>query len=264
LSATDPQITRDLRDEFLACQVLLDFATAHRPRSLTASDAQQDVILSTYARSSKTYQGILRLAFIGYGQQALMLGRSLFEDMVIAHWVGRVPSAPAKLERFRLYTIELLRQQAFKHKRDDLLQELPSNASRNEREELRQEFAQAQNWTGLSLEKLLKAVEDGWPPGDRELLWQFYDLAIRNANHQLHHGPAGLMSLLVKNDPDSRKYDLRPSPQCVKDALGVAFISYAQALSLVTESQDKQELQALYDRHRLPFVTVVELPENGG
>jgi integrase len=36
-----------------------------------------------------------------YGEQAGMLNRSLFEDMIVAHWLKRNPGSSAKLERHR-------------------------------------------------------------------------------------------------------------------------------------------------------------------
>ncbi|MGH3481427.1 MAG: DUF5677 domain-containing protein [Nocardioidaceae bacterium] len=39
------------------------------------------------ARSTKTYRAAVQLARHGYGEQAAMLNRSLFEGMAVAHWV---------------------------------------------------------------------------------------------------------------------------------------------------------------------------------
>jgi phosphohistidine phosphatase SixA len=44
------------------------------------------ILLSIFARSTRTYEAIVRhLGNHGFGEQGLMLTRSLFEDMVDAH-----------------------------------------------------------------------------------------------------------------------------------------------------------------------------------
>jgi hypothetical protein len=67
----------------------------------------------------------MRLAHVGYGEQATMLSRSLFEDLLIALWVDDTPNAAEKLERYRRYTVVRLREQAHKHKRNDFLRRFP-------------------------------------------------------------------------------------------------------------------------------------------
>ena len=47
----------------------------------------EDLVLRTLARSRTTYETILELSAAGRLLQAAMLGRSLFEDMVIVHWL---------------------------------------------------------------------------------------------------------------------------------------------------------------------------------
>jgi hypothetical protein len=38
-------------------------------------------------RATKTFQVIIRVCALGFGEHALMLNRSLFEGMAVAHWV---------------------------------------------------------------------------------------------------------------------------------------------------------------------------------
>ena len=100
-----PELQARFQAQFSACASLYAFAGAHRPPGPPAPDTGGQLILWSYARASKTYQGSFRLAACGYGEQAGMLNRSLYEDMAIAHWVKRHPDeAIAKLKKSELLT----------------------------------------------------------------------------------------------------------------------------------------------------------------
>lgn len=52
-------------------------------------DGADLILISIFARSARTYEAIVRcLGERGFGEQGLMLNRSLFEDMIDAHWVS--------------------------------------------------------------------------------------------------------------------------------------------------------------------------------
>jgi hypothetical protein len=107
--------------------------------------------VATYARGSKTYQGALRLSDIGYGGQALMLGRSLYEDMLVAHWIKLNPErAPRQLDDHRRMTLAVYKGQLSRFGLDAPSEE---PIDRAERERLRQEFGSG-HWTKLSVDKL--------------------------------------------------------------------------------------------------------------
>jgi hypothetical protein len=90
-AAIVPEIVAAFPEQFAAAEALRDFAKANRPEAPPTQDEAGVLILRTYTRSSKTYNASLRLALVGYGAQAGMLNRSLFEDMIVAHWIRRNP-----------------------------------------------------------------------------------------------------------------------------------------------------------------------------
>jgi hypothetical protein len=45
------------------------------------------LVFATIARSSRTFDGICRLLRAGLAVQAAMLCRTLFEDMIVGHWL---------------------------------------------------------------------------------------------------------------------------------------------------------------------------------
>jgi hypothetical protein len=47
----------------------------------------QQLVVATFGRSQDTYRGILSPLLDGLPTQAAMLARSLFEDLVVGHWL---------------------------------------------------------------------------------------------------------------------------------------------------------------------------------
>src|SRR2546423_7233757 len=91
--------TDKLDQALAACRELQALAKANRPKRMPEHEARL-IVLWTVARSDKTFQAIHFLcdpdAGGGYGEQAGMLNRTLFEDMVTAHWATRFPARAAK------------------------------------------------------------------------------------------------------------------------------------------------------------------------
>jgi hypothetical protein len=83
-------IADEYDDELDACKTLLEFsigevqAWSGRPVKRGADR----IIISEAARATKTFDAVIRLCALGFGEQAVMLNRSLFEGMVVAHWVS--------------------------------------------------------------------------------------------------------------------------------------------------------------------------------
>src|SRR4051794_24560855 len=86
-----------IEDEFgariRACERLYEYA-----KGLTKSwpgrpleDAADGLIIALFTRSLDTFKAAITLASKGFGAQAAMLNRSLFEDMIDAHWVATDP-----------------------------------------------------------------------------------------------------------------------------------------------------------------------------
>jgi len=146
--------------ELDTCQRLL----ARVPPALETDDpgrVQSLTLLLVFCyRAKKTYQAVLILCQRGLGDQALMLCRSLFEDMVDAHWVHANPDTA--LERYTDHaTLTNLKSARRVEKYGDLLGEelrdqlREATASIDEEVEarLRQLYGQygTGSWTGLSL-----------------------------------------------------------------------------------------------------------------
>ena len=79
-----------------ACDRLRDYAIdlleVWRGRELDPDKPHEPLHAAIFARSLNTYWAAIELASIGFGEQAAMLNRSLFEDMVDAHWLSVEPA----------------------------------------------------------------------------------------------------------------------------------------------------------------------------
>jgi hypothetical protein len=83
----DPlEAERVFEPEFRACRDLLALAWPRKPAA--SSEPFRYLLLAVFARSTLTYRAIMHLCRGGYGEQADMLNRSLFEDMAAAHWIS--------------------------------------------------------------------------------------------------------------------------------------------------------------------------------
>jgi hypothetical protein len=259
-----PEIVAAFPDQFAAVEALRDFARDNRPSEPPTPDAAGALILATYARSSKTFNASVRLAALGYGAQAGMLNRSLFEDMIIAHWIRRNPTdAPDMFERHRRYTIDQIREKILEHGREEEVATWPE-LSDEERVELAAEYGRKHHWTQRTLYELVKEVEADWPDEqtDRRMLWQVFDIVHRFNNLVLHHSFFGL-GLTAETKEDGILWDVGPSPKHIHAALQGAWFSYAHMVSLVLTGDALDGLTRLYNEH-LPAFTKITVRERTG
>lgn len=247
-----PEIVSAFEPQFAACDALYEFAHSHRPSQSAASLPADRLIVATYARGSKTYQGALRLAYVGYGAQAFMLGRSLYEDMLVAHWIKLNPEqAPQQLNDHRRMTLAVYQGELSRFGLDAPNEE---PIDRAERDRLRQEFGSG-HWTKLNMDKLRRAVESEFPEqeGHRRLLVQVDALLHRHANLIVHHSFLSLGGAVANASEDGITYDVGVSTRFIPQALFIAFFSYIHLTSLVVHGNAQDELAQLWDNHRDAF-----------
>lgn len=260
----DPRVA-DLQtafaEQFAAMEVLRDFARENRPSSPPSPDIAGALIMATYARGTKTFQASFRLALAGYGAQAGMLNRSLFEDMIVAHWIRLNPSeAPELFERHWQHTLEDVGGKYEKYGREEEVADWP-DLSNDERAALADEFERKHHWTKRSLYQLVKDVEHEWPDEttDRRMLWQIFDIAHRFNNLLLHHSYFGL-ALAATAVPGGVQWDVGPSDKHIHGALQVAWFSYAHLVSLVVDDDAYRALTDLF-AEQLPAFAHVRAPD---
>ncbi len=86
------QIAKEYGAPLAACDRIRDYADEllkdWRGRPLDPEKGAEMILAAIFARSLNTYCAAIELTRIGFAEHAAMLNRSLFEDMVDAHWVS--------------------------------------------------------------------------------------------------------------------------------------------------------------------------------
>ncbi len=240
-------------------QACLDlFALTERLKETLPLDREADrLILQIAARTTKTYRALLHLCIKGHGEQATMLNRSMFEDVIVAYWVHLHPDeAVERLKDHRTHTLQLWRDHMTTRGLElGALEDLP-DLSDEERNRLDGLFGARGNrgWTGLRNYEMQKSIEGTW--GDAEevrLLGHMHDVHLRHANATLH---VSALSLLhprpSEGNPSLDFYDSAPSERDVPIALLGAFWAYAHMSRLIHPPSAREEVVSFY-REKLPL-----------
>jgi hypothetical protein len=154
---------------------------------------QGHIVLWTLPRSYRTFKVGVAVCKAGYGQQAAMLNRTLFEDMLAAHWAMKHPQIAAdRMIEHDQYTAVLRAEQYDKHGIPHRDVSLPKyTEAQRRRLDVRYRNG-SRPWTGKSIPQMLRAVAPMWPEGDRRLLLQMHDIAHAANSTLLHHSATSL------------------------------------------------------------------------
>lgn len=222
-----------------ACDRLHDFTIAMRePWGGRAIDGlHEQLMLIVFSRSSNTFCGATELARVGFGAQAAMLNRSLFEDMIDAHWITVKPElAVQRIGEHHLHGQMLLADAA---RAEELMpaHEIPSfDATR--RAELDETFGQygEKSWTALGTYSRVMDVEHLWDDQGRKDLHTHRRLVHRESNQLLHLSAFSMSGQIRERTEDTLTLALGPSDQYVEKALFAAFWTYGQLTSVVRDT----------------------------
>ncbi len=239
-----PDLPHGLR--LRACMHLMQWVAANaQPITSNRDLGQADLIIITiFARSTRTYEGVVRyLGECGFGEQGLMLCRSLWEDMVDAHWVAlNEDLAVERLQQHDLYS-RFLRaevQRKYPEMFDD--QQPPKVRLTNEQhKELRKLFRGGTgSWTGATTTaQRFESILSFWPTEAlrREVcFWQ--DWVVKMLNEIVH--PSGL-SLARIGAPELGETDnslawrFGSTSEWLTRSLMSAWFIYLQTLGLIVD-----------------------------
>jgi hypothetical protein len=211
------------------------------------------------ARSVKTFGGFPHLVRYGYGEQAAMLNRSLFEDMVDAHWVSVQPElAIERYEQQTRHNSMVMAERVAKHR--DLYPdvELPEQDD-DDRAQLDKIFGPHgdRHWTGLSLHQRTLHIEECWHDDEgRQHLRFFRNIAHRLNTQLLHASAYSLNETLRRESSAILSFKLGPSPDNIDQAVFFAYWTFLQTGSLMVEFfelDDVAVISALAESHRPSF-----------
>jgi hypothetical protein len=218
----------DLLDEV---RRILDEIDEDREWTMTPG-ALKNVFQGTFASATQTYGAMLLLCDRGYGTQAGMLNRSLFENAVVVWWM-HLHENPTEV-------IELLRKH-HEHSRvlwdraAELHPELqlpPTTKIRAPDEsdiaDLDRLFGRYGNsWYRKPLVDLVRDVEDRWDENYPGMFWKFLRFVNHWNNSMLHHSSAAVTTAIewntIEQPPTLR---LGPDREWTQGSLWAGFWCY--------------------------------------
>jgi hypothetical protein len=227
--------------ELAACRELLDLAVA-RFQSWTGRPIKRGadrITVVEAARATKSFDAVIRLCAAGFGEQAVMLNRALFEGMAVAHWVSENRrEAVGLFTRHAKYTA-LLWRETFDALGwlDEADRKLGPSVGPKQRRELTQLFGPygAQPWVRRSVPRLLTEVEHLWDEQGRAHLWAVHDVAHRHSNQILHSSVTAGGAATIRQTADALHMTIGPSNLLVPQALLSAYWIFGQVLSLTID-----------------------------
>jgi len=182
--------------ELQACGALRDFLLeAVRPwggRALDPNRPEDPLLAALLSRSATTFWAAIELCRIGFGEQALMLNRSLFEDMVDAHWVTVDPAIAQTRYAEHLEHGQMIMGEALaKHPRLFEPDDIPGfdQARREELDGVFGKFGQ-KSWTGIDIHKRVELIEHLWTDDIAREQLHFFRRVVHRMNNQRLHASA--------------------------------------------------------------------------
>lgn len=229
--------------ELAACAAVRDFALGMtKPwggRALGANALSDALIVALFARSYGTFCAAVELARLGFGPQAAMLNRSLFEDTVDAHWIAAEPKRAEELIRDHdTHARMLLADAVAKYPSFFSEIELPQ-FDQAERKRLDGVFGPhgTRSWTTLNPHQRIDRIEHFWDgkPDDLEVLRFYRDIAQRENNQMLHVSAKGLAGTLCGRDDTGIVLTMGPGLEMVDQTLFGSFWIFSQTVGLVLD-----------------------------
>ncbi|MBX5441643.1 MAG: SEC-C domain-containing protein [Solirubrobacteraceae bacterium] len=278
LDAQADQQAAAIRSEFAkvieSCERLRDLAFEMLAGQLEGRALQADaeaLLVAVFCRSLDTYCASLTLAMDGYGTQAQMLNRSLFEDMVDAHWIATDPDAAIeRYEQHAEHTTMLLADVVRKYTDIWSDVEIPQldDARRKELDALYGPYGTAP-WSKLNIYDRVAAIEHMWPDeATRRQLHLYRDLAQRDNNQMLHLSSSSLRATLAWPRPRGRiEFQVGPRTDRVDVALFGIFWTFAQTVGLMIDrfgcTMDDDERAALFSMRAFVTLTDEQMRDTG-
>ncbi|MFP5364346.1 MAG: SEC-C metal-binding domain-containing protein [Thermoleophilia bacterium] len=258
------QVRAEVGDQVEACERLAEFVTSRCSpwpgRELDEKRADP-IIAAEFARARKSYAAVLHLVLGGFGPQAAMLNRALFEGTAVAHWAHANPQRAWELFRKHERHNELLWGDVLTGVGWVEPDEMDAG-TKEERAELDDLFGTYGHrvWTGhKNLREVVKEIEHLWPEGGaREDLWAYFRVSHRDNNQHLHSSVTALMGG-TRTEGNAVAFDSVPSSAHLDRALIGGLWCYSQTVTLIWdhfELDGRHELDALMAELKMPFITV--------
>lgn len=242
LEDVGPRAREEFSEEIDASDSLLTYVVGllnpwgGRPLGEDESDT---IIVSIFSRSVATFGAVVELSRVGFSDQMAMLNRSLFEDLVDAHWVSVEPDlAFQRLAQHDRHNKMLLADAARQHGQliDDELLPTFTIEERNELDLIFGRFGD-KSWTGLGLYSKVQAIEHLWEDAaSRDLLHFVRRFIHRENNLTLHVSAFSMGRQITGGDDESVSLSLGPRMEGAGRSLLAGFWMVGQTVSLILDT----------------------------
>ena len=230
-------------------------AQQHEDKNAGGPQDGDSLIWGTGTRSIKTYRGLLYLAALGHGPQAVMLARSLIEDTITTHWISENRQEAVRLIDLHERHNQHVASRILESRQLDLgeLARLPrlSDAELAEMTSTFGEWGQW-SWTGhRSLRSLYEVVrETWWHPNERDLLDHIVEIDLRYINQHVHNTAVSLARPLFP-DGETALFTAEENDEDVAGALLIGFWAFANTHRLMLRTPYREPFVAFY-QERMP------------
>jgi hypothetical protein len=220
----------------VACEAMRDFALEVGqawPGKAMDTDTVDRPLAILFARTTRTYWATVELLRISFGDQAAMLTRSLFEDMVDLHYMRVEPEAaidrlPKSAEHADMVITDALRKDPALLAGESLRDYDP--ARRAELNGLFGAFG-GKGWSGLTIHKRVAKIRHMWDGDQLRTLMFFLDVVNQSNNQTLHMSGAALGAMIRGEDAGGLHLGFGPGPERLERGAFGAFWIYSQSLS---------------------------------
>lgn len=249
---TNAEYASELRRKMDACAIFITIADQLLDRPF---EPEPGVALEEWARATKTYRAVLVLISHGYGQQAQLLARSLFESAMLIEWALRHPKEAE--EQVHLHALLALDLQDAARRRAGFWKgsPTPSGITREQRKRAVELFGRRGTayWSGhRHLGDLVKEnaaeIED---PHALAHLEANFSVLIRWADLMTHSTGISIRAHRAENPSDLEPSgDVQvmitgPSRHQTFDALHTAVTAYTMAIAPIIEQVAPEHLDEL-------------------
>jgi hypothetical protein len=205
-------------------------------------NAADRILTLSIARGTTTFKACQRLVLGGFGREAMMLNRSMFEGMAVAHWVAANPELAApRFDEANEFEIFLLRKRIANEAPDLPQPKGPGELTDEEADAAAKKFGRNNErlWTGhRNIWELVDDIEDQWEESGKTALRVYLRDEHQRNTKQMHASASALAdltldSLTPRGDRTGMTVRLGPGPEELDGALLGAFFIQANLLSLL-------------------------------
>jgi hypothetical protein len=228
--------------QLAACEalrdLLLEIVRPWHGRLLDPARPEDALLAALLTRSAKTFWAVIELARIGFGEQGMMLNRSLFEDVADAYWITLDPEqAKSRYVQHHDHGQMIMFEALAKHPTLYNPADIP-RSDPEQRKELDALFGAYghKSWTGIPLHKRVEMVGHLWiDEREREHL-RFFGRVVQRINNQQLHTRADAVNRTVRSRNDAEiAFQLGPSDALAEQALFGAFWTFWYILRLILD-----------------------------